>query len=191
MKVIFLDFDGVISTYEKCWRLDENKLRLIKEIIDNTKAKIVVSSSWKVGFHDVDSFADSLYNRSRNKEIITSNIFEWFANNIYDITDNNGSLRGDEIQRWIDNHEEDINSYVILDDDDDFNDDQLFHFIQTDTYEGITEREVKLSIKLLNKEKIPNPIRLNLELITRWRNKCKGLDGNHIDELLHEYYISK
>lgn len=50
MKIIFLDFDGVISTYEKGWRFDMKKLELLKEIVDKTDAKIVVTSSWKRGF---------------------------------------------------------------------------------------------------------------------------------------------
>lgn len=191
MKIIFLDFDGVISTYEKGWRFDVEKIELLKEIVDKTDAKIVVTSSWKRGFTEVDKFIKSFYNKPRNKDLKNVTIFDWFAKSIYDITDNNGSWRGDEIQRWIDKHNEEIESYVILDDDSDFHDNQLFNFVQTDTYEGITSREVKLCIKILNSELIPNILRLNLELITRWRNKCKGLDDKKIDTLLNNYYSLK
>ena len=156
MKIIFLDFDGVISTYEKGWRFDVEKLELLKEIVDKTDAKIVVTSSWKRGFTEVGNFIKSFYNKPRNKDLKNVTIFDWFANSIYDITDNNGSWRGDEIQRWIDKHNEEIESYVILDDDSDFRDNQLFNFVQTDTYEGITSREVKLCIKILNSEWIPS-----------------------------------
>jgi succinate dehydrogenase flavin-adding protein (antitoxin of CptAB toxin-antitoxin module) len=156
MKIIFLDFDGVISTYEKGWRFDVEKIKLLKEIVDKTDAKIVVTSSWKRGFTEVDNFIKSFYDKPRNKDLKNITIFDWFANSIYDITDNNGSWRGDEIQRWIDKHNEEIESYVILDDDSDFRDNQLFNFVQTDTYEGITSREVKLCIKILNGERIPS-----------------------------------
>lgn len=191
MKIIFLDFDGVISTYEERWRFDMKKLELLKEIVDKTDAKIVVSSSWKLGFTEVDDFIKCFYNKPRNKDLKNVTIFDWFANSIYDITDNKGPWRGYEIQRWIDKHNEEIESYVILDDDSDFNDNQLFNFVQTDGYEGITSREVKLCIKILNGEWIPNILRLNLELITRWRNKCKGLDGENIEFLLNEYNSTK
>lgn len=191
MKIIFLDFDGVISTYEKRWTFDMKKLELLKEIVDKTDAKIVVSSSWKLGFTEVDDFIKCFYNNPKNKDLNNVTIFDWFANSIYDITDNNGPWRGYEIQRWIDKHNEEIESYVILDDDSDFNDNQLFNFVQTDGYEGITSREVKLCIKILNGEWIPNILRLNLELITRWRNKCKGLDGENIEFLLNEYNSTK
>lgn len=191
MKIIFLDFDGVISTYEKGWTIDTEKLKLLKEIVDKTDAKIVVTSSWKRGFTEVDDFIKSFYNNPRNKDLNNATIFDWFANSIYDITGHNSSWRGDGIQRWIDKHNEEIESYVILDDDSDFRDNQLFNFVQTDTYEGITSREVKLCIKILNGEQIPNILRLNLELITRWRNKCKGLDDENIESLLNEYNSTK
>lgn len=189
MKILFLDFDGVVSTFEKGWRLDEEKLSLLKEIIDNTNAKIVVSSSWKVGYYDVDNFIETLGGRRKSETIKNNgNMLQWFCDNIYDITDSNGSWRGDEIQRWIDAHEEEIESYAILDDDSDMRENQLFNFVQTDGYEGITSREVKLCIKILNNERIQNPIRLNLELTTKWRNNCNGLDKNNISLLLKEYY---
>ena len=62
---------------------------------------------------------------------------------------------------------------------------QLLNFVQTDTYFGISEREVDICIELLNGEYSPNPIRRNLVLTTLWRNKCSGLnDGKLIDKIL-------
>ena len=62
---------------------------------------------------------------------------------------------------------------------------QLLRFIQTDTYFGISEREVEICIDLLNNKYSPNPIRRNLILTTLWRNKCSGLnDGKLIDKIL-------
>lgn len=188
MKVIFLDFDGVITTYYSHWNIDIEKLKLLDEIIQQTDAKIVVSSSWKHGSENVEDFKNRIYNKRCSKNIKTQTPFEKFVNQIYDITDSNGAWRGDEVQRWVDNHKEELESYVILDDDDDFKDEQLFNFVQTDGFEGITSREVKLCVGILNNEKIPNPIRLNHELMTRWRNERMGVKKNNIDNLVHEYY---
>ena len=47
MKAIFLDFDGVITIPPK-WYLKADKIKLIKRIVDETAAKIVVSSSWRM-----------------------------------------------------------------------------------------------------------------------------------------------
>lgn len=192
MKILFLDFDGVITTYESGWRIDLKKLELLDNIIKLTDAKIVVSSSWTVGKDNVDDFKDYLCSTWRVKTIGENDIFKNFVRQIYDITDKKGAWRGDEIQRWLDKHEDDVDTYAILDDDSDFHNDQLFHFVQTDTYEGLTAREVKLCTYILNNNKVPNPIRLNLELTTRWRNKCNEIDdGGNINNLLQEYYNKK
>lgn len=47
MKVVFLDFDGVITTPKSKCKLDPEKMALIGRIIDATDAKIVISSSWR------------------------------------------------------------------------------------------------------------------------------------------------
>ena len=46
MKALFLDFDGVITLPPK-WILNLDKIKLIKKIVDETDAKIIVSSSWR------------------------------------------------------------------------------------------------------------------------------------------------
>lgn len=191
MKVVFLDFDGVISTFEKRWSLDSEKLILLKQIVDNTNCVFVISSSWKVGYKDVEHFCEKLRSHPKIKNRLKENemsLVEWLCDNTFDITDSDGSTRGDEIQRWLDSHKDNIESYVILDDDSDMLESQLCNFIQTDTFEGITSREVKLCIKLLNHEEINNPIRMNLELITMWRNKCSDVEKNNIEQILMTYY---
>lgn len=72
-----------------------------------------------------------------------------------------------------------------MDDDSDMLESQLLNFVQTDTYFGISEREVDICIDLLNGKFNPNPIRRNLVLTTLWRNKCSGLnDEKLIDKIL-------
>ena len=51
--IIFLDFDGVLNskyTKEK-WKgwagIEDEKLQLLKDIVDNTKSIIVLTSSWR------------------------------------------------------------------------------------------------------------------------------------------------
>ena len=46
MKIIFLDFDGVITIPPK-WNLNANKIKLIKKLVEETNAKIVISCSWR------------------------------------------------------------------------------------------------------------------------------------------------
>ena len=47
MKIIFLDFDGVITTPASRGCLSAQKMQLVKKIVDATGAKIVISSSWR------------------------------------------------------------------------------------------------------------------------------------------------
>jgi hypothetical protein len=47
MKVIFLDFDGVINDYMTFNEINKCNVEVLKTIIDNTDAKVVVTSSHK------------------------------------------------------------------------------------------------------------------------------------------------
>ena len=51
MKVIFLDVDGVLTSEDYLngveFDLSEEKIKLLKKIVEQTNAKIVLSSSWK------------------------------------------------------------------------------------------------------------------------------------------------
>lgn len=187
MKVIFLDIDGVLDTLDSGWKLDSVLIQRLKDVVEETDAKIVLSSSWKIGCKDAEDFRKKM-NHPPYLIDYRNELVMWLIDNVDDVTDNRGPARGNEIQRWIYNHKADIESYVILDDDSDMLDHQLFNFVQTDTYEGLTEREKKLAVCVLENKKIHNPIRLNLELITRWRNKNKRLTEDNITKLLEDYY---
>lgn len=54
MRVIFLDIDGELTyagySNEKTQDIDLEKVALLKEIVESTDAKIVLSSSWKCGY---------------------------------------------------------------------------------------------------------------------------------------------
>ena len=77
---------------------------------------------------------------------------------------------------------------MIVDDDSDMLDEQLFNFVQTDTYEGITERDAKLCIDILNDIEVINPIRMNDELKFRWRLRCRYPEiENNIAKMLEDY----
>ena len=195
MKILFLDFDGVITTYHSGWRISIEKLLLIDKIVQSTNAKIVITSSWKLGFRTVEEFKNDLDNKRCTRDVKGETPFEKFVEQIYDITDNSGPWRGDEIQRYLYLHKDDIESYVILDDDNDMLDEQLFNFVQTDSYDGIGQREADLCISVLNNKRIPNPIRLNNELMFRWRINNYDKDTiiemkekNNIEKMLKEYY---
>lgn len=190
MKVIFLDFDGVITSPDSKWKIDMHKINIVNDICDKTDAKIVVTSNWRMGYHD-DVYACherlKQYFIKHNYLDNFKDTFDKFISNIIGMTECIAGLRGDEIKSYINEHPE-VENYVIIDDDSDMCDYQLFNFIQTDTYDGITERDAKLCVDILNGIKILNPIRMNYELRFRRMLRYKYPEiENNIEELLENY----
>lgn len=159
MKVIFLDFDGVITTLKSKYKLDPDKMALIGRILDATDAKIVISSSWR-RFSLEETIKDitdtSRFNVGDNPfpyPDAVIGVTERMYSFCYPNNDRHFDLpRGVEIQHYIDTHKE-IEQYVILDDDCDMLLCQANNFIHTDTYEGISELDVEKAIVILNKLK--------------------------------------
>ena len=143
MKIIFLDFDGVITIPPK-WNLAPDKIKSVKKIVDETGAKIVVSSSWRHGLER--HFAHVLENDTNNEMII------WLRDNILDITPNVGlgNGRGGEIQQWLNDHRE-VTNYVILDDMDcrQFRKEHHSHLVTTNHFSGLDSSSAQEAIRLL------------------------------------------
>jgi len=160
-KIIFLDFDGVITTLKSNWHLDKEKMEMVKQICDATGAKIVISSSWR------------RYTLEQTIEAITTQETVYGHNPfpvpeyIVDITSrmyafkhgnketHYGLCRGVEIEQWLSEHQ-DVTDYVILDDDSDMLLSQKAHFIKTHTFRGISKRDVERAINILLNKKDKN-----------------------------------
>lgn len=163
MKLIFLDFDGVISNEESRYALNGKKMELVKQICDATGAKIVISSSWR--FMDVEHTLQSIEESGRDNDpfILADYVIDITPRFHFKYKDEYVTIhRGEEIQhiiykyRW--NYEklgvDKLTNYLILDDDTDMLLWQAEHFVKTDPYEGITEDDVKKSIDILNNENL-------------------------------------
>lgn len=155
MKVIFLDFDGVITTYKSQYRLDEEKMKLVKYICDETDAYIVITSSWR-RFTLEDTIKDITDTSHWSVPIpfipiervigVTSRMFSFKGrDNKYHYR----VPRGVEIERYLDEHK-DIDKYVIFDDDSDMLIPQAPYFIKTDAIEGLSEQDAEKAITILN-----------------------------------------
>lgn len=119
--------------------VEDRPLRLLKEIIDKTNAKVVISSSWRIGCcrNSRESiFGNRLYNKLEKR-------LKDYGIDIYDITPslNSGTQRGDEIREWLSKNPTD--NFIILDDDSDMCEYvDTEHFIHTTYNHGLT-RELK------------------------------------------------
>lgn len=162
MKVIFLDFDGVITTLESGWNLCPKKIELLGRIIDKTNAKIVISSSWRRNtLDDTLKFISGGSIHSKDNPFpycdkvvgITDRMYAFSWND--EINNRTGKRptyllpRGVEIQRYLELNK-DIKQYVILDDMTDMLYWHKDNFVKTDSYNGLSEQDVELAIKILN-----------------------------------------
>lgn len=140
MKVIFLDIDGVLNTketYASIYKtqgsvglydiaIDLFRLGHLKEIIDQTDAKIVLSSSCRKLFIKENGKIVPATLKSRN-------LYNLFYNNgieIFDITPENLRSREEEIKLWLSNNP-DVEEFVIIDDDPTIFDELSSKLIQT------------------------------------------------------------
>lgn len=166
-KIIFLDFDGVITTMASRYKLDRYKCDLLQQIIDRTGAKIVVSSSWRSGSAE-ETIADLKEASTFFKPFVPSWVDDIVGVTIraYDHIKKGvhlGIPRGVEIKQWIDTHlhrdesghfqrkkvGEDF-QYIILDDDSDMLLEHADHFIHTDTYLGLSQDDAIRAVCILN-----------------------------------------
>lgn len=167
MKVIFLDLDGVLNIMSVNSGTDEygeifqtDFVQNLSNIIERTGAKIVLSSSWRMtGLKKVQ---DMWKDRNLPGEVIdvtpVLNInfqYKCLVRGEMKFHDEIG--RGDEIAVWLD--DKDVESYVIIDDVNDFSDEQQDNYICTSNNKdidaingvGLTKSLIELVVKILNK----------------------------------------
>jgi len=143
-KYIFLDIDGVITTPSSGYCLDPAKMMLLGKLICSTDSWLVISSSWRAA--DVP---DTILNLTDYDNEYVRDYPFMFTNRIAGITPRLNGTRGDEIKAYL--KERPCDSYIILDDECDFLPDQMPYLIRTDGNLGLTEKDVKEGIALLNR----------------------------------------
>ena len=158
MKVIFLDVDGLLNTYytrETFCNLtfvEGKKIQLIKLLVDETGARIVLSSTWRQGWYDIqdgriNTVDTELFLALRNE----------LQNYLLEIMDYTPMIatnkRGEEIDRWLRGWDgEPIESFVILDDmSGRYLRPHANRLVRTSMREGLQEKHVELAKKILNK----------------------------------------
>jgi hypothetical protein len=127
--------------------LDPRAIANLNRIIDETGCKVVLSSSWRC-----------LWNPKENDNIVNALKLRGFKYDFYGVTPripqkDFGQERGIEIQAWIDKELEknEIESYLILDDDNDMLPEQMGNFILANNQYGLSDIDVFKAIEILNK----------------------------------------
>ena len=162
-KAIFLDIDGVLNCYSHnplyrsksrcgaCIGIDKDKTQKLSKIIKSTKADLILSSSWKVGWEPYHNYTEPhakyLDNHLRKK----GNLFckdKTREKNLWE--------RGLGIKAYLIQHPEYTN-WIILDDElfkDFITYNMLSHFLKVNHEYGLTDKDVEIAIKMLNGELI-------------------------------------
>ena len=144
MRVIFLDFDGVLNT-ERYLRerdlriqsiLDETKLAILRRIVEETGAMIVLSTSWRRHWDPDPALWDDTW-KPCGEALCRHGL------TVYDRTpdygDHSGNNRDREVRDWLTAHKGEVESFVILDDVRMGWEELSERLVNTNPYRGLTE----------------------------------------------------
>jgi len=154
MKIIFLDFDGVLNSFSsshdtnrsctgleaEAQELNPDLVRLLNKIIRITGAKVVISSSWRYG--------------KKKEELIKILEYRKFKGEIIGLTpDVFPSCRADEVQQWLDDYKGEVECFIILDDGHKESFTKQFgdSFILMEKSDGLKKKHVKKAIQILGR----------------------------------------
>jgi hypothetical protein len=154
MRVIFLDFDGVIDNWDSPNGVNAH---VLKRIIDLTGAIVVETTSNKYSFQREKAVG---YSETRFYKYIKE--LQKFGVEVHDITPYVGGVKENEIIEYLKNHPE-VDEFLILDD-------ELVskilrdHQVLPDLYNGLMEEHIEPSINILNGNLNFYPPGINFEI---------------------------
>lgn len=157
MKLIFLDIDGVLNTTQNIKehhkkglstssyniQLPDSCLKNLQTLVNNTNAKIVVSSSWRIP----DYRSPAIRNLSKQ--------LDKYGLDIYGFTPIYRDLnlkRGDEIRDYINSLSEPVEGIVILDDDEDMCEFRKRYLVHCKSDKGFGEKQLNYALQVINRK---------------------------------------
>ena len=157
MKVIFLDVDGVLNclttteTINGWVFVDDDKIKLVRYIMDKTGAVVVLSSTWRQGYYGInqknpgDTSDWGIEEYEALKERCEKYGVRFFGYTAWPLSDDRERLIKDWMDEW---NGEKIESFVILDDWPFFKD-LADHFVWTKERVGLTKDDAYEAIRIL------------------------------------------
>ena len=154
MNVIFLDVDGVINLRTSSEQaIDRHAVSVLKYLVDQTGAVIVLSSGWRFWF---DSDMEPQEENSR----LLYDILNEYGLKLFSKTPDFSTeeirihrtfsyVKAQEIKAWLSEHPQ-VESYLVLDDLDLRDKEINMHLVRIDGRIGITGEDAKRAIDRLN-----------------------------------------
>ena len=117
IKVLFLDIDGVLNSvkYDRERRetdgnVDVSRLPILRRIVEETGARIVLSTTWRRHWDRDEAKCDGIGRQ-------LADLFAEYGLDIYDKTPwHPDGDRAEEIMRWLDTGDRYVTAFAILDD---------------------------------------------------------------------------
>lgn len=160
-KIIFLDIDDVLNNSDSGYGgwsainkgflditkkdilFDEKAVDRLKIILKETKAKIIICSTWRI-LMDIQKlrYIFNMYGFKPNIVIGDTPV------NMRGLTDS--GFRGTEVREWLENNP--TREYIIIDDSNDYYEYQKEKQVQTEVNIGLLDKHVEEAIKLFEEE---------------------------------------
>lgn len=148
MKVIFLDIDGVLNnantkdrTPDKFIGIEDIFVKRLVDIVRSTKAKVVLSSSWRTMKEDEPDYI-YMIDKLKSKGI-----------ELYGYTTKEGWNRAEQIKNWLSDKPE-VDNFIILDDEFELEfaeSGYTDNLVKTEYAIGLTEEKKQEAINKLSK----------------------------------------
>lgn len=119
--------------------LDDVLVERLAAVVRRTKARIVVSSSWRYCVMHMDVLSRRL----------AANQIAILDKTVYSIS---SGVRGSEIEKWLIKWRDRWSNFIILDDNTDMLPHQMNRFIQIDETTGLTEEDANIATRLLTED---------------------------------------
>lgn len=147
MKIIFLDFNGVLDNYDNMNIINESNLNRLKAIVNETNAKVVISSSIKTNYYYTGKMSKQL-------EYVVSSL-ENAGINVVGFT-KKCETREEEIRVYLEEHP-DIENFCIIDDEyymENFSDNMVKLKPQMMGGMGIQDEDMYKALEILNRKEL-------------------------------------
>ena len=131
--IIFLDIDGVLNQLQDNYYIDKNCVEQLSILCKKLNAKVVLTSSWRLGFTRVGECSPQIEK--------LKNIFSEYNIDLYNRTFDLGD-RATEIKDYIIRHG--VGKYIIIDDDiSEFKEKTLKNLFIVSPRKGLTSKDVE------------------------------------------------